>query len=88
MPQTEMNPIEFITIGTVGPKGKRQFNLQASDGSQTITMILEKEQARRMAQVIAELLDDSFKRIEDIEEELGIEVIAAVPKIEKFNLTR
>lgn len=37
---------------------------------------------------IAELLDDSFKRIEDIEEELGIDVIAAIPKIEKFNLTR
>ncbi len=62
MPQIEMNPIEFITIGTVGPKGKRQFNLQASDGSQMITMIMEKEQARRMSQVISELLNEIERR--------------------------
>lgn len=62
MPQIEMNPVEFITIGTVGPKGKRQFNLQASDGTQTITMIMEKEQARRMAQVISELLNEIERR--------------------------
>lgn len=62
MPQIEINPIKFITVGTVGPKGKREFNLQASDGSQTITMILEKEQARRMSQVISELLDEIERR--------------------------
>ena len=65
MPQIEMNPIQFITVGTVGPKGKREFNLQASDGTQTITMILEKEQARRMSQVISELLDEIERRNPD-----------------------
>lgn len=62
MPQIELYPIEFITVGTVGPKGKREFNLQASDGAKLITMILEKEQARRMSQVISELLDEIARR--------------------------
>ncbi len=35
-----------------------------------------------------ELLDNSFKRVEDIEEELGVEVIATIPKIEKYQLHR
>lgn len=35
-----------------------------------------------------ELLDNSFKRVEDIEEELGIEVIATIPKIEKYQINR
>ena len=35
-----------------------------------------------------ELLDDSFKRVEDIEEELGVTVIATIPKIENYQLHR
>jgi uncharacterized protein involved in exopolysaccharide biosynthesis len=35
-----------------------------------------------------ELLDNSFKRIEDIEEELGIPVVATIPKIEKYYVNR
>jgi len=36
------------------------------------------------AAVIAEILDNSFKRVEDVEEVLGLKVIAVVPKIEKL----
>ncbi len=35
-----------------------------------------------------EMLDNSFKRVEDIEEELGVRVIATIPKIEKYHLHR
>ncbi len=35
-----------------------------------------------------ELLDNSFKRIEDIEEELGVQVVATIPKIENYQLHR
>ena len=35
-----------------------------------------------------ELLDNSFKQVEDVEEELGIPVIATIPKIEKFQINR
>ena len=35
-----------------------------------------------------ELLDNSFKRVEDIEEELGVKVVATIPKIENYQLHR
>ncbi len=35
-----------------------------------------------------ELLDNSFKRVEDIEDELGVRVVATIPKIEKYHLYR
>lgn len=38
--------------------------------------------------LLFELLDDSFKRVEDLEEELGLPVIATIPKIDKFQLNR
>ena len=54
----ELNEIEFITVGTVGPKGRRQFNLQAGQGDQIVTLTIEKEQARQLADAIEEILDD------------------------------
>lgn len=35
--------------------------------------------------LILEILDNSFKKVEDIEEELGLPVLAAIPKIDKLN---
>jgi uncharacterized repeat protein (TIGR03847 family) len=60
--EIELNPIDFITVGTVGPKGRRQFNLQAGQGSQLVTMTLEKEQARRIGEAIEEMTTDLYKR--------------------------
>jgi len=60
--EIEINPVKFITIGTVGPKGKRRFYLQAGDDKQLISLTIEKEQARRLAEAIAELLDELKKR--------------------------
>lgn len=37
---------------------------------------------------IMELLDNSINKIEDIEEEFGLSVVATIPEIEKFNLVR
>jgi uncharacterized repeat protein (TIGR03847 family) len=41
----ELNPVSRLTIGTVGPPGQRTFYLQGSQGSQTVSLIIEKEQA-------------------------------------------
>lgn len=56
--EIELNPIDFITIGTVGPKGRREFNLQAGKDQQIVTVSLEKQQARQLAEAINELLRD------------------------------
>jgi uncharacterized repeat protein (TIGR03847 family) len=60
--EVELNPIDFITVGTVGPKGKRLFHIQAGRAAQIITLNIEKEQARALAEAIGELLDDLVKQ--------------------------
>lgn len=53
----DYNPVSRITIGTVGPPGQRIFLLQASQGTSTITLKLEKEQATILASSLIELLE-------------------------------
>ena len=56
--EIELNPAEFLTLGTVGPKGRRVFYLQAASGDVLISLIIEKEQARALGDAIEELLQD------------------------------
>lgn len=56
--EIELNPADFITIGTVGPKGRRVFYLQAGQGDQVVSMIIEKEQSWALSEAIKELIDD------------------------------
>lgn len=60
--EIELYSIDFITIGTVGPKGRRQFNLQAGKEDQIVTLTLEKEQARRLGEAVMEMLDELKRR--------------------------
>lgn len=60
--EIELNPVDFITIGTVGPKGRRVFHLQAGKDDQIVSMIIEKEQARALSEAINELIEDLEKR--------------------------
>jgi len=60
----ELNPVDFITVGTVGPKGKRLFHLQAGRGSQIVSLTIEKEQARALVEALVEMLDDLAKHDE------------------------
>ena len=45
----ELNPVSHITIGVVGKPGERTFYLQGSQGTQTISLVIEKEQANILA---------------------------------------
>ena len=47
--QIELNPVSYVTIGTIGPPGQRTFYLQGGRGSQTISLTIEKEQATMLA---------------------------------------
>ena len=56
---TDFNPVSRITIGAVGSPGKRVFLLQASqDSAITVTLKIEKEQARILASSTIELLEE------------------------------
>ncbi len=63
--EIELNPVDFITVGTVGPKGKRVFHLQAGQEEQIVSLVIEKEQAWALSEAIQELLDDLNERYAD-----------------------
>ncbi len=69
MPNTEidLNPIDFITVGTVGPKGQRIFHLQAGKGAEIITLTVEKEQTWALGEAIREMIRDLDKRLPAID---------------------
>jgi len=56
--EIELNPVDFLTVGTVGPKGKRLFHLQSGRGNELVTLIIEKQQAQALAEAINELLHE------------------------------
>lgn len=60
--EIELNPIDFVTIGTIGPKGKRVFHLQAGRSQQIVSLFIEKEQAWALSEALRELVDDIDKR--------------------------
>ena len=60
--EIELNPVDFITVGTVGPKGRRLFHIQAGKAGQIVTLTIEKEQARALAEALNELLDDLVRQ--------------------------
>ncbi len=61
--ELELNPVDFITVGTIGPKGKRVFYLQAGYGSQLVSLVIEKEQSWALSEAIIELIDDLNTRM-------------------------
>jgi uncharacterized repeat protein (TIGR03847 family) len=63
--EIELNPIDFITIGTIGPKGQRVFYLQAGQGGKLVSMVIEKEQSWALSEAIKELMEDLNTRTQD-----------------------
>lgn len=45
----ELNPVTHLTISAIGEPGNRTFYLQGSRGVQTISLVIEKEQAGILA---------------------------------------
>ncbi|MEL6151195.1 MAG: DUF3090 family protein [Chloroflexota bacterium] len=56
--ELELNPVDFVTIGTIGPKGQRIFHLQAGKERQLVSLVIEKEQAWALSEAINDLIDD------------------------------
>jgi uncharacterized repeat protein (TIGR03847 family) len=66
--EIELDPVDFVTVGTVGPKGRRVFHLQAGQGSQVVTLVIEKQQAQALAEAVKELLDDLKQKHPEVPE--------------------
>ena len=60
--EIDLNPVDFITVGTIGPKGQRVFHLQAGKAKQIVSLIIEKEQAWALSEAIRELVEDLEQR--------------------------
>ena len=60
--EIELNPVDFVTIGTIGPKGKRVFYLQAGHKNQVASLLIEKEQSWALSEAINEFLNDLNER--------------------------
>jgi uncharacterized repeat protein (TIGR03847 family) len=56
--QIELNPVSYLTVGTIGSPGQRTFYLQGGRGSQTISLIIEKEQATMLANSLETFLEE------------------------------
>lgn len=54
----ELNPVSHITIGVIGKPGERTFYLQGTQGNQTISLVIEKEQASILAGSFESLLKE------------------------------
>ena len=54
----ELPEVEWATVGTIGEPGQRTFYFQARQGDELITLKLEKQQVRALADAVAELLAD------------------------------
>jgi len=62
--ELELNPVEFITIGTIGPKGRRVFHLQAGHDGKLVSFTIEKEQAWALSDAINELIEELDQRLD------------------------
>jgi uncharacterized repeat protein (TIGR03847 family) len=52
----ELDPVERITAGAVGPPGQRVFYLQGRKGDQLVTLLVEKQQVQLLAASVVEIL--------------------------------
>lgn len=63
--ELDLNPVEFITIGTIGPRGQRVFHLQAGYEERIVSFVIEKEQAWALSEAISEFIDDLDERFDE-----------------------
>jgi len=86
----DFKPVDRITVEAIGPPGQRVFHFQASRGSQVVTLILEKEQARALAASLLQLLDhleaDHPKDREEVETLLVMQMSLLHPVEPEFRI--
>jgi uncharacterized repeat protein (TIGR03847 family) len=56
--QIELNPVTYLTVGTIGPPGQRVFYLQGGRGIDNISLVVEKQQVAIMADSLETFLEE------------------------------
>lgn len=67
-PEILLDPVDFVTVGTVGPKGRREFYLQAGKGAEIVTMLIEKQQAQALSEAVDEILENLKNQFPEVPE--------------------
>jgi uncharacterized repeat protein (TIGR03847 family) len=74
MPSRDLDPVTRLTADAVGEPGRRTFYLQAASGAEQVTLLVEKEQVRRLAERLESWLPElAADRPEDPEEAAAAE---------------
>jgi uncharacterized repeat protein (TIGR03847 family) len=69
MPSRDLDPVTRLTADAVGTPGQRTFYLQAASSADQVTLLVEKEQVRRLAESLQSWLPElAADRPEDPEE--------------------
>ena len=58
MPSRDLDPVTRLTADAVGEPGQRTFYLQAASGADQVTLLVEKEQVRRLAESLQSWLPE------------------------------
>jgi uncharacterized repeat protein (TIGR03847 family) len=90
VPIRELDPLTHLVADAVGLPGKRTFFLQAASGADQVTLLVEKEQVRRLAEALRELLAQLARdRPEDPDEvaaAAGGEMVLREPLVPDFRV--
>ena len=70
MPSRDLDPVTRLTADAVGEPGQRTFYLQAASGADQVTLLVEKEQVRRLAESLESWLPELAAGEEEQPEEL------------------
>jgi uncharacterized repeat protein (TIGR03847 family) len=65
----DLDPVAFITVGTIGPPGRRTFFLQGSGGGQIVSLVIEKEHAAALSLSLRRLLGAAETALADDDDE-------------------
>ena len=85
MPSRDLDPVTRLTTDAVGEPGQRTFYLQAASGPDQVTLLVEKEQVRRLAESLQTWLPElAADRPEDPGEAAAAEAgqLALAPPLE------
>jgi uncharacterized repeat protein (TIGR03847 family) len=82
----DFDPVDHITTGAIGPPGQRTFYLQARRGHHLISLVVEKEQVKALAEAVEQLLENLSEKnplLSTAEDVIGFSSMALEEPVEE-----